>query len=66
MLLYFKLKTNDLKEIEHLGKFNFKLTEERIGSLREELSNLTEFNSLNQRQNKLKRILKTYDEMNLQ
>ena len=62
ILLCFKLSSSDVKEFD---KFNFKEIEEKLGSLKQELDSLIEFNLHKPRQNKIKRILETYKNIRL-
>lgn len=65
LLLYFKLKSTDFKEIDRNGCFDFNKTEQGINSIKTELKNLIEFDVHKARQNKLNRIIETYTEIRL-
>ncbi len=64
LLLFFKLKSTDFKEIDHNGKFNFKKSKERLDSLSKELQSLTKYNMHKPRRVKLKRILDSFENIN--
>jgi hypothetical protein len=61
MLLYFKLKAIDWKEFESSVEFDLKKTEETLGKLENELEHLERYKVHKPRQNKIKRILDTYN-----
>lgn len=61
VLLYFKLKTEDFKELSTNGTFSFTQVEERLARLYRELEDLKEFNVQKLRQNKISRILNTFE-----
>lgn len=61
VLLYFKLKTEDFKELSTDGVFKFTQVEEKLEVLYRELEDLKEFNYQKLRQNKISRILNTYE-----
>ena len=65
MLLYFKLSSNDFKEFDSNGNFDFKVVEERIPSLKREFEKLNELGIQKPRKEKIDRILKTFENINL-
>ncbi|MES2395493.1 MAG: hypothetical protein V4549_05800 [Bacteroidota bacterium] len=65
MLLHFKLSAADGKEFGWPRNFDFSETQEKIDSLENELENLMRFNIFMPRQNKIKRILETYENIKL-
>ena len=66
LLLFFKLSSNDFKEFDPNGNFDFKSVEERMPSLRREYEKLKELNIQKSRRDKIERILQTFDNINLQ
>lgn len=65
LLLYFKLKATDLDEIISNGNFNFKKACETFIHIKYELEKLIEFDTHKWRREKLKRILDTYNSIEL-
>jgi len=61
LLLYFKLKKAEFKELVPEGGFNFKKTEESLTSLAEELEKLKNLEINNPRQVRINRILDIYE-----
>lgn len=61
VLLYFKLNTEDFKELSTNGYFNFTIVEVKIERLYKELEDLRKFNVQKLRQKKVSRILDTYE-----
>jgi len=60
LLLFFKLDRTDYKLIQAEGVFNFKLVENKLSEIREELNILKEKNLKIRRQSNLKRILRSH------
>jgi len=65
VLLYFKIKTEDFKEFSTNGTFNFTKVKEGLVRLYKELEDLKEFNFKKLRQNKISRILSTYESITI-
>jgi len=65
LMLYFKLESSDYKEINSLGKFDFKSTIGRFNSLQNELQKLTELDIQVPRRKKIERIVEMYKNINL-
>jgi len=63
MLFYFKLSSEDSKEFNPSGMFNFRVMEQQIGVLRKELELSKLFETRIFRQNKISRLLSIYDEI---
>jgi len=65
LLLFFKLKSVDRKELTNSGSFKFKIMDERLSSIIRELNDLKEFELHQSRQSKLKRIIENYNSIKL-
>lgn len=65
LLLYFKLKSTDYKEFDEKNKFNFFKAEKRLSSIKTEIERLEKFNLHGLRKEKLKRIIETFNKINL-
>jgi hypothetical protein len=60
LFLYFQLNSIETKEFFNTKEFSFKIMEEKLLFLTNELRSLKEFDLLHKRQNKIERILCTY------
>lgn len=65
LLLYFKLKSNDLDEVFFEGNLKFKKASEKLNQIKTELKKLIEFDLYKLRRKKLIRILETYNSIAL-
>lgn len=65
LLLYFKLSSSDRKELTCSGNFKFKSIDERFASINSEINELKRFKLNLSRQNKLERIIDTYNSINI-
>lgn len=65
LILYFKLKPSDLKELTRGLTFEFGKAIERFNELKEELVDLKRLSPKKPRIGKLERIIKTYNEIKL-
>lgn len=65
LLLYFKLKASDLKEISESSLFNFVKMENKISAIRKELKSLKDLNIKNTRQDRLAAIIEIFDKIEL-
>ena len=65
LLLYFRLKSEDRKELSDAGVFKFKRMDERLNAIKTELEDLKEFDLHAARQKKIQRIIDTYNSIKL-
>ena len=65
LLLYFRLKSEDRKEVANSDVFKFKKIDERLSSIKKELEDLKNFDLHHVRQKKLERIIETYNSIKL-
>ncbi|TXK71906.1 hypothetical protein [Mesonia sp. K4-1] len=65
IFLYFDLKPADFKELVYDGNFNFEKVHKGINSLKKELDLHKDLDGRFRRQNKVERILKAYNEINI-
>lgn len=66
VFLYFLLKPKDFKELINHGEFNFRKTQEGLQRLKKELNLLEELDTKKSRQEKLRRILGEYNNINFE